>query len=197
MICAAPARRATRMAHRPMGPQPMTSTERPARSVDRAVCTALPRGSITAATSTGVAGSIFRAFCAGRTTKSVNAPSRSTPMIWSRSQMCASPRRQAPQRPQLTWDSPDTKSPGATPCASGPISVTVPQNSWPMITGGRRRDAAQGSHLQMWRSVPQMPPARTWTRTWPGPGLGIGTERISRPGPAAGLTSARIVPTRI
>jgi len=63
--CRAPTNRATAAAMRPIGPAPVMSTSSPTRSKVRAVCTALPRGSRMAPTSSGMEGGSLKALVAG------------------------------------------------------------------------------------------------------------------------------------
>jgi hypothetical protein len=72
----------------------MTATDFAASETSSAAWTAFPRGSMIAATSRGIDSSSFQAFPAGIATYSANAPSRSTPMTRSRSQMWKAPFRQ-------------------------------------------------------------------------------------------------------
>ena len=64
-----------------------------AMSPANTVCTAFPSGSSSDAYSWGIAGSSFQIFDSGIVTYSANAPSLSTPMIFTCWHMCASPVR--------------------------------------------------------------------------------------------------------
>ena len=72
------------------------------------------------------------------------------------------PARQCRHRPQTTWPSPETRSPGWKSATLVPTSTISPTNSWPTTSGGWMVRAAHGSQDSMWRSVPQMPVL--WTR---------------------------------
>ena len=138
----------------------------------------------------------FITLLAGIAMYSANAPSRSTPMIWVRSQTCPWPVRQGRQCPQMICPSAVTLSPtwrSPAPFASTPISAISPANSCPITTGGLSRPDAQASHSQMWRSVPQTPACRTRMRTSFAPILGVGTSFSVIPTPALSLTSAFIL----
>src|SRR5258706_314772 len=65
----APAALATATAQQPMGPDPTTTTPSPATSPDRVVCTALPKGSWIAATSTEIPGSMGYTLVSGMATR--------------------------------------------------------------------------------------------------------------------------------
>ena len=91
----APAARATGIAIKPIEPTPVIATLRTLTPAAITVCTALPRGSKIAATSSGIDGSSRQTLYSGIAMYSAKAPSRSTPMILTRSQMCAFPVRQS------------------------------------------------------------------------------------------------------
>ena len=134
--CVAPQARATAMANSPIGPVPVMATVLAAMSPASTVCTALPSGSRMEAYSCGIAGSSFQMFDSGITTYSAKAPLRSTPMMETFWQMCASPVRHCRHLPQATCISAETKSPSLTLVTSSPTAATVPQNSCPGISGG-------------------------------------------------------------
>src|SRR5450759_1128781 len=188
----APAWRTTAVAMRPIGPAPETSTSSPRTGNASAVWTAFPNGSKIAATSSSIPRQWCQTFVIGRTTSSAKAPSRPTPrpIVWA--QRWRRPARQCRHRPQTTWPSPLTRSPGAKLVTFEPTSTTAPTNSWPITRGGRMVFAAHGAHASMWRSVPQMPVRWTRTRTSLIPTAGSGQSRSSRPGPSAVLTRASI-----
>src|SRR5450759_2259760 len=125
----APAWRTTAAAIRPMGPAPEMSTSSPSTGNASAVWTAFPNGSKIAATSSSIPRQWCQTFVIGRTTSSANAPSRPTPrpIVWA--QRWRRPARQCRQRPQTTWPSPLTRSPGAKPVTLEPTSTTSPTNS--------------------------------------------------------------------
>ena len=78
----------------PMGPAPVISTSSPKTGKDRAVWTALPKGSKMAAMSRSTVGSCRQMLLMGRAMYSANAPGRFTPTPW----VCAhkmTPTRQA------------------------------------------------------------------------------------------------------
>src|SRR5258707_7285426 len=132
----APTASATAIENSPMGPQPVMATVFAAISPASTECTALPSGSRMEAYSCGMAGSSFQIFDSGMTTYSANAPSESTPMIFTFWQMWALPVRHCRHLPQATCISADTKSPSLTLVTSSPNATTSPQNSCPGISGG-------------------------------------------------------------
>ena len=81
--CDAPTARATAIANNPMGPHPVIATVLAAISPASTLCTAFPNGSRMDAYSIGMAGSSFQIFDSGIATYSANAPSASTPMIFT------------------------------------------------------------------------------------------------------------------
>ena len=97
------------------------------------------------------------------------------------------PARQWRQRPQTTWPSPLTRSPGRKSATLLPISTISPTNSWPMTIGGWIVRAAHASQPSMWRSVPQIPVLWTRMRTSLIPISGSGTVSRLSPGPGPGL----------
>ena len=176
-----------------MGPHPVIATVLAAISPASTLCTAFPNGSRMDAYSIGMAGSSFQIFDSGIATYSANAPSASTPMIFTFWQMCASPVRHCTHFPQATCISAETKSPSFTAVTFLPVATTCPQNSWPGISGGLMRFCAHWSQLYMCRSVPQTDATFTFTRTSSGPIWGTGICRTSAPGAASGFTTASIV----
>ena len=72
----APARLATSAPMMPIGPAPVTSTSSPTRSKLSAVCTALPKGSKIAATSSGMSSGIGTTLRSGMQRYSANDPGR-------------------------------------------------------------------------------------------------------------------------
>src|SRR6266702_5102853 len=156
---------------RPMAPQPSTPTLAPAPApARRQACTALAAGSTIAATSQPSQSGSGRTAEAGTATCSAKPPERCTPMICRSRQTCRRPPRQSSHWPQDSIGLMTTRAP----------SALVPANSWPMISGGFLKPG--------WRapcsSLPQLPTARTCTRTSPSATSGSGTSRSSRlPGP--------------
>ena len=73
----------------PIEPTPVITTLFVLTPAAITVWTALPSGSKTAANSSGIAGSSFHTLYSGIAMNSANAPSQSTPMILTCSQMCA------------------------------------------------------------------------------------------------------------
>jgi hypothetical protein len=136
-------------------------------------------------------------FVIGRTTYSANAPSRPTPSPIEWAHRWRRPARQWRQRPQTTWPSPETRSPGEKSVTFEPTSTISPTNSWPTTRGGTIVFAAHGSHDSMWRSVPQIPVRWTRMRTSLMPTAGSGTSMSRRPGRAAVLTRASIGPASV
>src|SRR5688572_21593762 len=152
---------------------------------------------MTAATSIGTLAGALHAFTDGTTTYSAKPPFTSTPRIRVFSQTWALPVRQAWQWLQTRWLSQETRSPtrnSVTPC---PISTISPTNSCPSVTGGLMRLWDQPSQAWMWRSVPHTPARLTLSSSWLAPQVGTGTCRISAPGAAAALTTARMVRARV
>src|SRR6188472_140111 len=94
------------------------------------------------------------------------------------------------QRPQTTWPSPLTRSPGWNPVTFEPTSTTSPTNSCPITSGTGIVRCAQASQRWMWTSVPQMPVLETRINTSLIPISGSGTSSSQRPGSARLLTSA-------
>ena len=132
----APAARATGIAIRPIEPTPVITTLLPLTPAAITVCTALPSGSKTAANSSGIAGSSFHTLYSGIAMNSANAPSQSTPMILTFSQIWAWPVRQSTQVRSAIWPSAETRSPTFTARTASPTASTVPMNSWPITRGG-------------------------------------------------------------
>ena len=95
-------------------------------------------------------------------------------------------------RPQVTWPSPLTRSPGWKSLTFEPTSTISPTNSCPTTSGGSIVFAAQLSHDSMCRSVPQIPVLWTRIRTSLMPIVGRGTSWSRSPGPASALTRASI-----
>ena len=81
----------------PMGPAPETSTSSPTKSKDNAVCTALPKGSKIAASSSGILSGILNALKAGITRYSAKQPGRFTPTPMVLRHKCVRPPRQLRQ----------------------------------------------------------------------------------------------------
>src|SRR5262249_40162094 len=134
---AAPAARATPIANSPIGPQPVTAMLQPESGPENAVGTALPQGSITAATSSGMPAGTRQQWTAGTATYSAKPPFTSTPRMRVFSHTCELPVRQAMQVWQTMWLSQDTRTPGASPVTPAPSSRISPTNSCPSVTGGR------------------------------------------------------------
>ena len=108
----APAWRTTAAAMQPIGPAPVMSTSSPSTGNASAVCTAFPNGSKIAATSSSTPGQWCQMFVIGSATSSANAPGRLTPSPIVCAHRCRRPAMQLRQRPQTTWPSPQTTSPG-------------------------------------------------------------------------------------
>jgi len=90
----APSARATAMAKRPMVPQPMMATDLPRRFTLVQACTALPKGSWSAATSGRIlVTSVGQSAWAGSFTYSAKQPSTLMPMMRSVAQTWLSPMR--------------------------------------------------------------------------------------------------------
>ena len=190
----APAWRTTATAMQPIGPAPVTSTSSPSTGNVRAVWTAFPNGSKIAATSSSTPGHWCQMFVIGSATSSANAPGRCTPRPIEWAQRCRRPAMQLRQRPQTTWPSPLTISPGWKSLTLEPTSTISPTNSCPITSGTGIVFCAHASHEWMCRSVPQMPVLRTRIRTSLIPISGSGTSSSQSPGSAFALTSARTAP---
>ena len=146
MTWQAPAARATPIANRPIGPQPVTAIRQAERSPEKAVCTAFPSGSMMLCTSSGTFSGARQAFTAGATAYSAKPPSTSTPRILVFWQTCPLPVRQAVQCPQTMWLSNETRSPSRNSVTPAPRAMISPTNSCPIVTGGWRRFWLQASH---------------------------------------------------
>ena len=197
MTCDAPAARATPMANRPIGPQPVTAMRQADRSPANAVCTALPSGSMMLCTSMGMFSGARQALLAGTATYSAKPPLTSTPKIFVFSQTWPLPVRQAIQCPHTMWLSHETRSPSANSVTPAPHSTISPTNSWPNVTGGLMRPCDQRSQVTMCRSVPHTPARNTRSNSCPGCTVGTGTSWISAPGAAFDLTIAFMVAARV
>ena len=120
----APAWRTTGMAMMPMGPAPVMSTSSPSTGNESAVCTALPKGSKMAATSWLIFGIVppdighGQRDQLGKGAGAIDADARvCDAQRWRR------PARQLRQRPQTTWPSPLTMSPGKKSLTFEPTST--------------------------------------------------------------------------
>ena len=113
----------------------------------KAVCTAFPSGSITAATSIEMLGGTRQALTAGTVTNSANPPFTSTPRMRVFSHTWAFPVRQAMQWLSTMWLSHATRSPISTSVTVAPRSTTSPTNSCPRVTGGLSRSSDQRSQV--------------------------------------------------
>ena len=98
-----------------MGPAPVISTSSPSTSKLSAVCTAFPKGSKHARTSSGMCGSAPQTLVIGMQRYSAKAPGRLTPTPCVCGQRCRRPAMQLRQRPQTRCPSPLTRSPGWKP----------------------------------------------------------------------------------
>ncbi len=114
---------------------------------------------------------------AGTLTYSAKAPGRCMPKIWRVAQRCVSPRSQRTQRPHGTSELLTTRRPMGWSRTLAPTSATVPQNSWPMTSGGGRRTLWV---LNDSSSLPQMPQAATFILTSSGASGVRATSAISR-----------------
>ena len=112
-----------------------------------------------------------------------------------RSHMCARPVRQWKQTPHVTWLSAETYSPSSTSETALPSATTVPQSSWPSVSGGFTRSDDHSSQRSMCRSVPQIEAASMRIRTSSGPGVGTGTSSSTSPASGPRFRTARIVST--
>ena len=165
----APAALATPTANRPIGPQPVTARLLAATGPAKTVWTALPSGSMTAATSSGMLAGARHALTAGTVTYSAKPPFTSTPRMRVFSHTWLFPVRQAMQCPHTMWLSHATRSPARNSATSAPRSTISPTNSCPRVTGGRTRPCDQRSHSKMWRSVPHTPARSTRSSRSPAP----------------------------
>ena len=100
-----------------------------------------------AAMSSPISSGSGKALTAGIAKYSAKQPGRFTPTPTALRHRWRRPARQLRQWPQLTWPSPETRSPIAKPATSVPSSAISPTNSWPTVigTGMVRRD--QSSQL--------------------------------------------------
>ncbi len=97
----------------PIGPAPVISTSSPSTWNESAVCTALPKGSKIGGHVVGDALVEWtQTLVMGRARYSAKAPGRFTPTPLVSAQRWRRPARQLRQRPQTTWPSPLTISPG-------------------------------------------------------------------------------------
>jgi hypothetical protein len=80
------------------------------------------------------------------------------PKICRVAQRCESPRSQRTQRPQGASELLTTRWPGLQSVTFAPITSMMPQNSWPITSGGGRRGLRV---LNDSSSLPQMPQAAT------------------------------------
>ena len=167
----------------PTGPHPSTATERPespARSWRRRRCRTAPAESRSRAAASRGSSSRSRTPAPRRSARRRRRGRRRGSRC---ARTCGRCRCGTPSRlPQVMWLSAETKSPTATCRTSAPTSTTVPANSWPSVTGGRMRPAAQPSQRWMWRSVPQTLAASTSTTTSVAVGRGSATSSSESPG---------------
>ena len=86
-------------------------------------------------------------FVIGRAISSANAPARltPTPCVWAH--RWRRPAMQLRQRPQTTWPSPLTRSPGWKSLTLAPTATISPTNSWPTTSGTGIVRCAQASQL--------------------------------------------------
>jgi hypothetical protein len=108
----APAAFATVTAISPMIPTPVISTLLALTPAAITVCTALPSGSSTAATLSGIFACTGHTFSSGTTAYSAKHPSRSIPRIFVSLAMCALPVRELKSSPAVMCPSALTRSPG-------------------------------------------------------------------------------------
>ena len=127
----APAWRTTPIAIRPIGPAPEMSTSSPWTSNASAVWTAFPNGSKIAATSSSMPGQWCQMFVIGSATYSAKDPSRPTPRPTVFAHRCRWPAMQCRHRPQVTWPSPLTRSPGWKSLTFEPTSTISPDELMP------------------------------------------------------------------
>ena len=97
-------------------------------------------GSRIEAISSVIAAGSLNTFEAGNDMNSAKQPGRLTPTPMVLRHRWRRPARQLRQKPQVTWPSPDTRSPIFRPRTSLPISTISPQYSWP--DGHRHLDRA-------------------------------------------------------
>ena len=169
---------------RPSRPGPKTATLAPGPSrARRAACTVSdPWLTSAAARSLTFPGTLCSA-TAGRTAYSASAPGAVCPYSLkpgsrTRSHRLYRPARHIGQAPQPVWFSATTRSPTARPLRSvpGPSAATSPDHSWPMMNGSSGGQVPRYEPATIFRSVPQIPQARTRTSTSPAPGTGVGTS---------------------
>src|SRR6185437_12320009 len=94
------------------------------------------------------------------------------------------PARQYPHLPHASWNGTATRSPTPIVLTSLPTAVTVPANSWPIVTGSA---GASPIHVQSpihtCQSVRQIPSNSTSTTASPGPGSGSATSSMTSGAP--------------
>ena len=193
-------RRAARPASRPPRPRPSRPGPRAARSrrgrrtSTRSPTRDRPAGRAASCTRTREARSARRPrraaqsggrwrLCSGHDDRGAKAPSTCVP-IDRRSGRGWAARRGSSGTPRRSSSTSRRRrgrraSPRRRPA---PSSSTTPQTSWPIVTGG----TLGYSPASMCRSVPQIPAARTATRTWPASSGRDGRSlRPTWPAPAA------------
>ena len=133
--------------------------------------------------------------CAGTTTDSAKAPSTWVPIDRRSGHTFGRPARHWRQCPQVEkYVSLTTRAPSQPGSTPEPLSTTVPQTSWPIVTGG----TLGYSPASMCRSVPQIPAARTASRTaWAGSSAGVRSSRPMWPRPGASLATPSICLDRL
>ena len=131
----------------PIGPAPVISTSSPSTGNWSAVWTAFPNGSKIAATSASMPSAWCQMFVIGSAISSANAPGRLTPTPLVCAHRWRRPAMQLRQRPQTTWPSPETTSPGWKSLTFDPTATISPTNSWPIVIGTGIVLWAQASQL--------------------------------------------------
>ena len=199
----APNARAARPASRPIGPGPVTrTTSSGCGGWSSTACSATVVGSASAACRGDSDAGRRCSSRLGTATASASPPGSWIPNRRRSLHTFVLPARHGGQRPHQMTDSTATASPGWNPrsaalrgaCdpAAEPISLTMPANSCPRITGVFVH-CAIGCQCAMCRSLPQIDAPATSTITSSSRGVGRGTSRSSSaPGSGATLTSAFI-----
>src|ERR1700733_8970884 len=123
-----------------------------------------------------------KTFSAGSVKYSAKHPVRWYPTPLTFMQMCLSPLRQLGQYPHVMCPSPLTLSPICRFLTFFPTSAISPTNSCPMIKGTGTFFCAQGPHLSMFKSVPQIDVLRILIKTSLSSSFGIGESSIHKPG---------------
>src|ERR687893_1595834 len=178
----------------PIGPGPDTTTFSPGFTSARTAtaCTATASGSHKAATVRSRPSGTGTRHSSDARAYSAIPPSRESPTATRLGHNCVEPERQVAHLPQPCIAITTTRSPGLTSRTPSLTASTVPENSWPSVTGARTH-SNPGSDLNACRSLPHTPQEATRSKTSPGPGSTTGTSTTPAfPGSEPVLTKAFI-----